>query len=586
MALCSYIYAHWKLNESSGSTVSDSSGNGRNGTINSPSDTQWLSGKLGNCLLFKDAWGYVDCGNIADWTKAVPFTLEFWVKSHASTANYQTLFSKMVQTGITRGWWLYHYSNKLYLQFVVTGGGRFTVRSSNNYNDQQWHHIIITYDGSGSATGVRIYLDGVQCADVVEDVLSGDINNAASFQISGRDTIFQTYYGYIDNVLLYTKVLSQSEVNIRYNAGNGRESVEPDIPVLISPSDGTDNVAYMTDIEWSCNDLYGDGLLYDIYLDTVNPPVTLIQSDYALSIYSIGPLDSLQDYYWKIVAKDSCDNEVSSTINHFKTRNEPPIIPHTPNPNNYAINQNIDVTLQWQSGDANPDDTVTYDIYFGLSNPPPLIKVNHATTSYNISSLLYNRQYHWKIIARDSNGAESIGPLWSFSTKEEPVGNYEVLEPREIVRTVLTDSYDINDDGIDDNILQITDSNNNTFKIPIYLSEEIKSDVLPTLPFIELGLLSSYAEPQDICAATRKNEAIIDIHIWFAATDAVDAVDFMKKVCDKINSYIRTYQSTVTGIHFMNLRNTGRVMIETHGRQVVYHRVMELYCLYYSEAID
>jgi len=160
--------------------------------------------------------------------------------------------------------------------------------------------------------------------------------------------------------------------------------------------------------------------------------------------------------------------------------------------------------------------------------------------------------------------------------------SYETFEPRDKIRKLLS-SIEIDDDGIEKDILEIEDSNGNKIKIPIYLSEEIKSDVLPSLPCIELGLLSVLSEPQDIAAQTRKNTAVIDVHIWYPAMDDVNQVEIGKKISDLIYHLIRTNQSKIEGVYFANVRNTGRVLIETRGHQVFFHRIMEITCMNYSE---
>ncbi len=43
------------------------------------------------------------------------------------------------------------------------------VRGSTGVNDGQWHHVTATYDGSLSASGVKLYVDGVLDTMVVID---------------------------------------------------------------------------------------------------------------------------------------------------------------------------------------------------------------------------------------------------------------------------------------------------------------------------------------------------------------------------------------------------------------------------------
>ena len=62
-------------------------------------------------------------------------------------------------------------------------------------------------------------------------------------------------------------------------------------------------------------------------------------------------------------------------------------------------------------------DTVTYDIYFGTTSPPPKLVSNHTDSSYQPATLQGNTTYYWKIIAWDNHGASTPGSTWSFTTE-------------------------------------------------------------------------------------------------------------------------------------------------------------------------
>jgi len=100
----------------------------------------------------------------------------------------------------------------------------------------------------------------------------------------------------------------------------------------------------------------------------------------------------------------------------------PPAEPCNPNPENNAINVPIDTNISWDGGDYDPGDTVTYDIYFGTIQNPPLIDTigpfgfGQININYDLPNLDSNKKYYWKIIAKDEQGANSEGPLWCFTT--------------------------------------------------------------------------------------------------------------------------------------------------------------------------
>ena len=116
--------------------------------------------------------------------------------------------------------------------------------------------------------------------------------------------------------------------------------------------------------------------------------------------------------------------------------NNPPNQPTEPVPANGSLNQLISSTLSWSCSDPNGD-PLTYDVYFGTANNPPLASGNQAGTSYNPGALDNNTTYYWKIVAKDNQGATTAGPVWNFSTRLQAAAD-QIL-PQLILRFSLKD---------------------------------------------------------------------------------------------------------------------------------------------------
>jgi len=97
--------------------------------------------------------------------------------------------------------------------------------------------------------------------------------------------------------------------------------------------------------------------------------------------------------------------------------NHPPNMPSNPTPASGATDQSVEVDLSWSGGDPDPGDTVTYDVYFGTTSPPPIVESNHPDTTYDPGTLDYDTTYYWYIVARDDQGLETTGPEWHFTTE-------------------------------------------------------------------------------------------------------------------------------------------------------------------------
>ena len=95
--------------------------------------------------------------------------------------------------------------------------------------------------------------------------------------------------------------------------------------------------------------------------------------------------------------------------------NHAPTIPSDPTPANGAIDVTTNVTLTWNCSDSDGD-TLKYDIYFGTSSTPPMVRNDSRITSYYPGTLEPDTLYYWKIVAKDGKGGETSGPVWRFTT--------------------------------------------------------------------------------------------------------------------------------------------------------------------------
>ncbi len=95
--------------------------------------------------------------------------------------------------------------------------------------------------------------------------------------------------------------------------------------------------------------------------------------------------------------------------------NNPPEPPSNPNPESGAENQSIEMYLSWYCND--PDgDPLTFDVYFGMDTPLPLVSSGQTGSDYEPETLQINTTYYWKIIAHDDHENTTEGPIWYFVT--------------------------------------------------------------------------------------------------------------------------------------------------------------------------
>jgi len=126
------------------------------------------------------------------------------------------------------------------------------------------------------------------------------------------------------------------------------------------------------------------------------------------------------DYRVKIISLDDFTNYDFSPDFEIKSpySNMPPHCPRNPYPINYADEISIYATLSWKGSDPD-NDPLNFDVYFGTTENPPLVKSNQNNYDYYPGPLNYNTEYFWKVVAKDDHGESTICYDWHFTTGVE-----------------------------------------------------------------------------------------------------------------------------------------------------------------------
>jgi hypothetical protein len=153
-----------------------------------------------------------DAGPVGDFERDEPFSFGAWVRPAADCDG--AIIARMDEDHAERGYNLYWQKGLIHLQFMHhVPDDMITLVSASPVPADQWHHVFATYDGSGKASGAKIYLDGRAIEMTVGvDKLTETIRAEVPLQVGSRTPGKSRFKGRIDDVRVYDRVLSADEI--------------------------------------------------------------------------------------------------------------------------------------------------------------------------------------------------------------------------------------------------------------------------------------------------------------------------------------------------------------------------------------
>ncbi|HML74352.1 MAG TPA: choice-of-anchor D domain-containing protein [Anaerohalosphaeraceae bacterium] len=200
------VKAYWKLDEISGTSAADSSGNGYHGTLMNMSDAAWVAGKRGNALSFDGSNDYVVIPNYKGVTGTAARSCGGWIKTTKLSGEIMTWGA--VDAGTK---WVVRINDNGTLRTEVSYGylSGATVLTDNN-----WHHIavVLADDGSPDVGEIQLYVDG-RLEPIIE-VSMRQINTVASqnVQLGAFASSPRYFLGLMDDIWIFDKALTAEQI--------------------------------------------------------------------------------------------------------------------------------------------------------------------------------------------------------------------------------------------------------------------------------------------------------------------------------------------------------------------------------------
>ncbi len=231
-SLTSGLVGHWTFDgpdvagASSALTFYDRSGQGNRGI--STSSPRLISGRIGQALSLNGSNQYVDISNESnfDFDRTSKLSFSAWVKTDnvLSASPNDDIFLCKEASFLGYCWYRLPTGEVGFVMRAALATDEIDVETTAGALTQGiWHHIAVTYNGSGLASGVTLYMDGTAMAmtTYTNNLVSSVVNNwdlrIGDWQ--GGAGGGELYHGSIDDLRVYNRVLSADEIKRLYKMG-------------------------------------------------------------------------------------------------------------------------------------------------------------------------------------------------------------------------------------------------------------------------------------------------------------------------------------------------------------------------------
>jgi hypothetical protein len=201
------------------------------------------------------------------------------------------------------------------------------------------------------------------------------------------------------------------------------KNAAPSTPTLVAPSDNKLCVNNIVLFQWNeAKDPNNDAITYQLQVAKDNQFSQIVKTvEKAINTEGF-QLEKGVAYYWRIKATDSkgLSGSYSATYKFYTASeavvNHLPFSPELVQPVLNTVLNTTTASLKWNATDVDVTDVLTYDVYFGTSNPPIVKFKENATAKTLDVTLEPAKEYFWKVVVKDNKGGETIGQVWKFKT--------------------------------------------------------------------------------------------------------------------------------------------------------------------------
>ncbi len=148
------------------------------------------------------------------------FSISIWFRSTHNGKG--SLISKQSPAPEYKGWNLWYDNGKITL---IAGLNPYIgiIQSNSSYNDNSWHHIVAIRNGNNTSNW-KLYIDGHSVGTTLKNTLNdGNITTTHPMFI-GRRGSGDSFQGDLDEITIYKRELTNSEVQSLFELSNSKSS--------------------------------------------------------------------------------------------------------------------------------------------------------------------------------------------------------------------------------------------------------------------------------------------------------------------------------------------------------------------------
>ncbi|MFH1230652.1 MAG: LamG domain-containing protein [Planctomycetota bacterium] len=203
------LVGYWGFEEGSGTVAHDASDYGNNGVASST----WATGKVGGAAQFDGVDDYVNVPHSNSLEPVNSVTFEAWVKRNGDNGSWQGILSKSDFS--PNGGYHFGIQNNQNVLMYLYVGGTWVGQEVGPVPDNEWAHIVGTYDGAM----IKIYINGTLMGSWAQTGNFNYTTDNVNLTIGKRTDAVGKYNGSVDEVRIYNRALSAEEVRYHYNRG-------------------------------------------------------------------------------------------------------------------------------------------------------------------------------------------------------------------------------------------------------------------------------------------------------------------------------------------------------------------------------